>query len=74
MTMPGACDLALLGTIGPAIVTAVCREAARMSQSRAGREGHGQQGQLDTPAQQMNATVHFALLSVYLFMNNWIYS
>ena len=42
MTMPFSFDLALLGTIGPAIVTPVGREAARMRSGRAGREGHDQ--------------------------------
>ena len=74
MTMPFVCDLTSLGTVCPAIVAAVCREAARMSQSRAGREYYDQQDQLDTPAQQMNAPSHFILLWVYIFMNNWSYS
>ena len=49
MTMPCAGDLAPLGTIGPARVTAVSRPAARVGRAPAdgpdGREQHGQQGE-----------------------------
>ena len=62
MTMPFACDLAPLGTVCPAIVAAIGGGPAGMGQGWAGREYHAQQDQLDTPAKQMNAPVHFILL------------
>ena len=49
MTMPCARDLAPLGTVRPAKMTAVRRPPARMSRARAsgqdGREQHGQEGE-----------------------------
>ena len=68
MTMPFACDLAPLVTVCPAKMATIGGGPSGMSQRRAGREGHGQQDQLDTPAQQMSTTVAF-----YSPVDLWIY-